>query len=86
MIASVPSISGIPVLGRPSSWCALKFFACFDDSHSSAHNLGQAVNFTDTTFAKWKLTVSTLRKVKSLKDTLSNTCFLQITKSNQGLV
>jgi hypothetical protein len=34
-------------------------------SHSTAHNYGRVVNFTDTTFAKEELAVNTLRKVKS---------------------
>jgi hypothetical protein len=82
MLASVSSVSGIPVLGRPPSWRTLKFAACFVISHSSTHNSGRAANFTDTTFAKREFAVNT----KSVKTTLSNTHFLQITKSNQDVV
>jgi hypothetical protein len=84
-LASVSSISEILVLGRPPSWCILKFTACFDVSHSTAHTRGQEANFTNTTFAKRELVMNTLHKVMSIKTTLSNTSFVQITKSNQGL-
>jgi hypothetical protein len=47
-------------------------------SHSTAHNRGRAVNFTDTTFAKRELAVKTLRKVKSVKTTPSTTRVSQI--------
>jgi hypothetical protein len=60
--------------------------ACFYVCHSTAHIRGRAANFTDTTFAKWELAVNTLREVKSVKATLSNTRFVQITKSNQDLL
>jgi hypothetical protein len=55
-------------------------------SHITMHNCGRAANFTDTTFAKPELAVNTLLKVKSVKTTLSNTHFVQITKSNQDQV
>jgi hypothetical protein len=82
----VTSITGIPVLGCPPSWCSLKLVVCFDVSHSAAQTHGLAANVTDTTFAKQELAVSTLRKVMSLKATLSNMFFTQITKSNEDLV
>jgi hypothetical protein len=37
MLASVSSISRIPTLGRPPSWCTLKFTACVEEAHSTAH-------------------------------------------------
>jgi hypothetical protein len=52
MLASVSSISGIPILGRLPSWSALKFVTCFLVSHSIAHTRGREANFTCTTFAK----------------------------------
>jgi hypothetical protein len=85
MLASVTSISGIPVQGRPPSWCSLKLTICFDVLHSTVHTPGLVANFTNTTFAKQELALNTLRKVKSVKTTLSNTLFIQITKSNQDL-
>jgi hypothetical protein len=45
-----------------------------------------AANFTDSTFAKRELAVTTLRKVKSVKIAVPNTLFVQITESNQDLV
>jgi hypothetical protein len=86
MLASASSISGIPVLGRPPTWCTLKFTACFDVLHSTAHTHGQAADLADTIFAKREMTVNTLHKLKSLKTTLSSTRFVRITKSNQDLV
>jgi hypothetical protein len=82
MLASVSSISGILVLGCQPSWCTLKFRACFDISHTCS----QVENFTDTTSAKWEVAMNTPHKVKPVKTTLSNTCFVQITKFNQDLV
>jgi hypothetical protein len=55
-------------------------------SHSTAHSRGRAANITDTTFAKRELAVNTPHEVKSIKATLSNTRFVQITKSSQDLV
>jgi hypothetical protein len=52
----------------------------------TAHNRCRAANFTDTTFTKRELVVNALRKVKSVKTTLCNTPFVQITKSNQDLM
>jgi hypothetical protein len=75
MLASVSSISGIPVLGLPPYWCTLKFTASFVVSH----NRCRTANFTDITFAKRKLALNTLRKVKSVRTTQSNTRFFQIT-------
>jgi hypothetical protein len=86
MMAPATIISGIPVLGRPPSWCTLRFTACFVVCHNTAHNHGRAPNFTDTTFAKRELALNTLSKVKSVKAALSNTLFVQITKSSQDLV
>jgi hypothetical protein len=84
-IVSVSSISGIPVLERPPSWCTLT--ASFDVLHSSAHTGGRAANFTETTTsAKRELTVNTLHKLKFVKTTLSNMRFVQIPKSNKDLV
>jgi hypothetical protein len=85
-LASVSSISGISVLGHLPSWCTLKFTACFHVSHNIAHIHDRAANFTNTTFAKRKLAMNTLCKAKTVKTTLSNTHFIQITKSNQDLV
>jgi hypothetical protein len=51
-----------------------------------AHSGGLAANFAVFTFAKREMTMNTLRKMKSIKTVLSNTCFIQITKSNQYLV
>jgi hypothetical protein len=53
-----------------------------------SHTCGQVTNFTNTTFAFAKLTLamSTLCKMKSVKTALSNTNFVQITKSNQDQV
>jgi hypothetical protein len=76
----VSSISGIPVLGLRHC-CAPKFTASYDGSHSTA-----AAYFTDSTFAILELAVNILRKVKSVKTSLSNTRFIQITKPNQDLV
>jgi hypothetical protein len=59
----------------------LRRAACFDVSHSIAHNRGWAANITDATFAKREFTMSTVRK-----NTLSNTLFVPITKFNQDLV
>jgi hypothetical protein len=42
-----------------------QFRRFFVVSHSTAHNRGRSANFTDTTFAKRELAVTTLRKVKS---------------------
>jgi hypothetical protein len=53
---------------------------------STAHSRGRAANFIDTTFAKREWAVNSLRKVKSVKTTLSDTRFFQITKSHQDLV
>jgi hypothetical protein len=50
------------------------------------HTHSWVANFTDTTFTKQELAVNPLHKVKSVKTTLSNTRFVQITKSNQDLV
>jgi hypothetical protein len=75
----MPSISGILVLGCPPPWCTLNLIACFDVLHSIVHTCGQAADFTDTAFAKWELAVNMLHKVKSVKTTLSNTCFIQNT-------
>jgi hypothetical protein len=85
MLASVSRISGIPLLGRPPSWCTLKFTAWFDVPHSTEHNHGRKANFTDTAFAKRELAVNTLRKVKSVNTTLSNISFIHITKSKEDL-
>jgi hypothetical protein len=60
--------------------------ACFNVSHRTAHTRGRGANFTDTTSAKRELAVNILRKVKSVKTTLSSTRFVQITKSSQDLV
>jgi hypothetical protein len=49
--------------------------------HSTAHNRGRAETFT-----KRELAVNTLRKVKSVLSTLSNTRFVEITKSSQDSV
>jgi hypothetical protein len=73
-------------VGRPPSCCTLNFTACFIVLHNTENNLGQAAIFTDTTFAKRELAVKTLRKVESVKTILSNTRFIQITKSNENLV
>jgi hypothetical protein len=86
MSASVSSISGIPVLGRPSSWFTLKFIVWLVVSHSTAHTCCRANNFTDISFAKRDLAVNTLRKVKSVKTTPSNGRFVHISKSIQDLV
>jgi hypothetical protein len=86
MVASVSSISGIPVLGHPPSWCTLIFNICFVVWHNTEHNCGQAASLTDTTFANWELAVNMLHKVKSVKTILSNTYFVQITKSDQDLM
>jgi hypothetical protein len=37
LLSSVSSIFGIPVLGRPPSWCTPKFIAYFDISQHCAH-------------------------------------------------
>jgi hypothetical protein len=58
MLASVPSISEIPVLQRLQSWYTLKLTACFDISHTTAHTRGRAVNFTNITVAKRELAVN----------------------------
>jgi hypothetical protein len=55
-------------------------------SHSAAHSGGLAANFVVLSFAERKLTVSTLRELKSVKTTLSNARFVQITESNEDLV
>jgi hypothetical protein len=86
MPASVYSISGISVLGCPPSWSTLKFAACLVVSHSAAHTRGLSANFADTTFAKLEFSVKTLLKVKSVKPTLPDTRFAEVTKSNQDLV
>jgi hypothetical protein len=67
MLASVSSISIFPLLERLSSWCTLKFTACFDVWHSTLHTRNQAENFTNTTFAKWEMAMNTLHKMKSVK-------------------
>jgi hypothetical protein len=66
-LAPVSSISGIPVLGRPRSWCTRRITACFAVLHSTAHKCGRVANFTDTTSAEWELTLNTLRKAKYAK-------------------
>jgi hypothetical protein len=86
MAASVASISRIVVLGHSPSWCTFNFTACFDVLHSTVHSHGQVGNFIDTTFAKWELAMNTLHEVNSIKTSLSNTRFVQITKSSQDLV
>jgi hypothetical protein len=58
----------------------------FSLSQSAAYSGGRAANFAVFTFIKRELTVNTLRKVKSVKTTMSNTRFVQITKSNQDLL
>jgi hypothetical protein len=72
MLVSMFSISGIPILGRPPSWCTLKFTDCFDVSHSTVHTHGWTINFNDTNFVKRELAGNTLRKMKSVKSTLPN--------------
>jgi hypothetical protein len=84
MIAPVSSISGIPVLGRPPSWCTLRFSACFVVSHA-LRTIAAGWQPSLTHFCQTGVGVTTLRKVKSVKATLSNTRFLQITKWNQYL-
>jgi hypothetical protein len=84
MLVSVSNISGTPVLGRPPSWCTLKFIACFVVSHSTVRSRGREGNFSDTNFAN--LAVKTLHKTKYVKTTLSNTRFDVITECNQDLV
>jgi hypothetical protein len=86
VLASVSSISRIPVLGCPSFQCTLKFTVCFFFLHSTAHNHGWAANFTNGTFAKCDLAVNTLHEVKPVKTTLPNACFVHIPKSSQDLV
>jgi hypothetical protein len=55
MLAPVSSISRIPALGRPPSYCTFKFTACLVVSHSTAHTRGRAANFVHITPAKRKL-------------------------------
>jgi hypothetical protein len=57
-------------------------FWCFTQ-HCAHH--GWAANFTDISAGR-ELALNTLRKVKSVKTTLSNTHFLQITKYIQDLL
>jgi hypothetical protein len=86
MIAPISNIYGIPVLGCLPSWCSVRFAGRFVVLHSTANNRGWVANFTGSTFAKWELAMNTLHEVKSVKTTLSKTCFFQMTKSNQDLV
>jgi hypothetical protein len=84
MLVSVSRISGIRH-GNVRHLGTLKFTACFDISPSTAYACGRAANFTDNIFAKRELHMNTQRKVKFVKTTLSDTRFVQITKSSEDL-
>jgi hypothetical protein len=86
MLAPVPSISRIRVLGLPPSWYTFMLIACLGILYSNVHTHFRVTNLTYVAIAKQELVMITLRKVKSVKTILSNTHFIQISKSTQDLV
>jgi hypothetical protein len=56
-----------------------RIYRLFFASLGTEHNHGRAANSTDTTFARRELAVNTLLKLNSVKSTLSNRRFVQVT-------